>query len=96
MIENEDWRIKFAGLMALSQMAEHVESMQDLLPPTYLVFNLIQHDNPIIRTACFHVLGQFAQDKTSEFIQSVSEASLQAAITGLNDSVGYIDASIEE
>lgn len=87
MIEAGDWRLKYTGLMTLSQIAEHAPSMSELEPVILVLFNYVHDDHPAIKAACFHCLGQFCVDLKPDFQKSYSAQIFEACTLGLQDKV---------
>jgi hypothetical protein len=64
---NQDWRYKNAGLMALSQVGEYLDETAKIAPMIPVVIQHLQHPNPKIRYAALHCIGQMADDMTEDF-----------------------------
>lgn len=90
MIEAEDWRLKYTGLMTLSQIAEHVPSISELEPIILILFSFVREDHPAIKAACFHCLGQFCVDLKPEFQKNYDTQIFEACILGLQDKVPVV------
>lgn len=87
MLQSEDWRIKYAGIMTLSQIGEHIESLDDLAPVLMVIFDFVKQDNAAIKAACFHCLGQFCVDNKPDFqIRYCNELFVTCGM-GLEDKV---------
>jgi importin-5 len=54
---NEDWRYKNAGLMALSQVGEYLEDVKTISPMIPTVVEHLTHPVPKIRFAALHCIG---------------------------------------
>merc|ERR1712048_717860 len=66
MLNSDDWKMKNAALMALSQVGEYMENLKDIEPILSTINNHINHENPRIRYACLHGLGQISDDMCPE------------------------------
>lgn len=53
-----DWRYKYAGYMAYSQVGEYIEDLTQIsgMVPK-LVFDMGQHYHPYVRYAAIHCIG---------------------------------------
>lgn len=87
MIEADDWRLKYTGLMTLSQIAEYVPSIGELEPVILVLFSYVRDDHPAIKAACFHCLGQFCIDLKPEFQKIYCAEIFEACNLGLQDKV---------
>lgn len=88
MLQSEDWRMKFSGIMSLSQIGEHVESLDDLAPVILIIFDYVKQDNAAIRAACLHCLGQFCIDNKPDFQLKYCNELFMICGAGLEDKVG--------
>lgn len=87
LLESSDWRQVYTGLMILSQMGEHVTSLDELTPVIMVVIGFVKQDHPMIRAACFHCFGQFCRDNKPEFQQKYHQQVFEASSFGLQDKV---------
>lgn len=69
MLQVEDWRYKFASLMALSEVGDHVDEVEDLKGIIQMLISHLSHENPMIRFAAIHSIGQTAESQRPEFQQ---------------------------
>lgn len=76
----QDWRYKNAGLMALSQVGEYIDDIQKIAPMIPIVVQHLTHPNEKIRYAALHCLGQIADDMTEEFQDNFHESVLPALL----------------
>ena len=67
LANDQDWRYKNAGLMALSQVGEYLDDTQKIAPMVPVIIQHLLHSNPKIRYAALHCIGQMADDMTEEF-----------------------------
>lgn len=89
---NDDWRFKNAGLMALSQVGEYIDDIQKITPMIPVVVQHLVHPNPKIRYAALHCIGQIADDMTEDFQENFHESVLPALIQMLDDPVPRVQA----
>jgi hypothetical protein len=89
---NEDWRYKNAGLMALSQVGEYLDDIQKIAPMVPVVIAHLQHPVPKIRYAALHCIGQMSDDMTEEFQEAFHESVLPAATLILDDPIPRVQA----
>ena len=92
LANNDDWRYKNAGLMALSQVGEYLDDVQKIAPMVPNVINHLQHPNPKIRYAALHCIGQMADDMTEDFQDSFHEMVLPALTLMLDDPIPRVQA----
>ena len=93
MMAVENWKYKLAALMALSQVGEYmVNKMEDIRAILELVNNFIQHENPRLRYASCHVLGQFADDLSPNFQNIYHAQFLQMMVPRLEDPIPRVKA----
>ena len=93
MMNIDNWKYKLAALMALSQVGEYmIEKMEDIRAILELVNSFIQHENPRLRYACCHVLGQFADDLSPNFQKIYHAQFLQMMVPRLDDPIPRVKA----
>jgi hypothetical protein len=64
---DEDWRYKHAGIMAFSQVGEYVDEPAKIGIMIPVVLQACVHQNPMIRYAALHCIGQLADDMPEDF-----------------------------
>lgn len=93
MMAVENWKYKLAALMALSQVGEYmIDKMNDIAAILVLVNSFVEHENPRLRYACCHVLGQFADDLSPKFQDMYHQQFLQMIVPRLEDTVPRVRA----
>lgn len=92
LANNDDWRFKNAGLMALSQVGEYLDDIQKITPMVPVVIAHLQHPVPKIRYAALHCIGQMADDMTEDFQEAFHESILPAVAQMLADPVPRVQA----
>jgi hypothetical protein len=66
MFTQADWRYKNAAIMALSQVGEYIDDIQEVAPIVKLVLSLYKDPNPKIRYSVCHCIGQISDDMKPE------------------------------
>jgi hypothetical protein len=92
MANDEDWRYKNAGLMAFSQVGEYIDDIKNIGAMMPVVLQHLQHQNPRIRYAALHCIGQISDDMTEDFQETYGQQVLPALIQGLADQVPRVSA----
>ena len=67
MANDSDWRYKHAGIMAFSQVGEYVDDIEKIKGMVPVVLQHLTHENPKIRYAALHCIGQLSDDMPGEF-----------------------------
>lgn len=88
LLESNDWKQVYTGLLTLSQMGEHVSSLDELAPVIMVVLSFAKQEHPLIRAACFHCFGQFCRDNKPEFQHKYFQQVFEVSALGLQDKVG--------
>ena len=57
LLQHQDWRYKYASIMALSQVGEYIEEINEIKPIIDLVTPMLQDPTPMIRYAVCHAIG---------------------------------------
>lgn len=85
---NEDWRFKNAGLHILSQIGEFSNDISMFDGPLLQsLLDHLNHENPKIRYATIHCIGQLALDLKNEFTEKYHENIILPLIEKLNDPI---------
>ena len=93
MMAVDNWKYKLAALMALSQVGEYmIDKLEDIQAILQLVHNFIEHENPRLRYACCHVLGQFADDLSPKFQNMYHSQFFQMMVPRLEDPIPRVRA----
>lgn len=92
MIANSDWRFKNAALMAFSQVGEYIENISDIGAMVPVVNGALSHENPKVRFAALHCIGQISDDMTEDFQEAYGKELLPAMIKTLDDPVPRVSA----
>jgi hypothetical protein len=62
-----DWRYRNAAIMALSQVGEYIDEINEVGPIVNIVLNFCKDPNPKIRYSICHCIGQISDDMKPEF-----------------------------
>lgn len=89
---DDDWRYKHAGIMAFSQVGEYVDDASKIGVMVPVVLNACGHQNPKIRYAALHCIGQLSDDMPEEFHKSYGNDVLPVICGLLSDSVPRVQA----
>ena len=87
MFASDDWKMKHAALMAQSQVGEYMEKIEDIEPILTTIMNHINHDNPRIRYACLHCIGQLSDDMAPEIEVKYHKEILPQLMARVNDPI---------
>ena len=66
-MSGNDWKQNNAALMAFSQVGEYIEDVETLATMVTVVLAHLTHENPRIRYAALHCIGQISDDMTEDF-----------------------------
>mmetsp|Transcript_71880 Transcript_71880/g.83546 ORF Transcript_71880/g.83546 Transcript_71880/m.83546 type:complete len:1110 (+) Transcript_71880:60-3389(+) len=94
MMQNANWKFKFSALMTLSQVGEHVKSVDEVGPILMLVAKFLNDEHPKIRFAALHVLGQIADDCNPEFQTKFHESMVPLLVGKLDDPVPRVQSHV--
>lgn len=87
-----DWRFKHAGIMAFSQVGEYVDDPEKIKIMVPVIVDHCKHQNPKIRYASLHAIGQIADDMPEEFQKNYYTVVLPQVIFCLDDSVPRVQS----
>lgn len=87
MFQQADWRYQHAALMALSQVGEYIEEIEEIKPIVQVVLNFIQNPNPKLRYAVCHCLGQISDDMQPKFQETFTDSVLPVLIQSMYDPI---------
>jgi importin-5 len=82
-----DWRVVYAGLMALSEVLQYVEDENKLAEAFPIIHAQLANEACKIRYAAFHVLGQLCEDHGPDFQKKHHEVIVPRLVAGLRDPV---------
>ena len=87
MVRSEDWRCQHSALMSLSQVGEYIDDLNEFDPIVQFILNFVQSNNPKVRYAALHCLGQNAEDCRPTFQARYATSVLPSLLNSLNDNV---------
>lgn len=90
MLNHQDWRYKYAAVMALSQIGEYVEEAENIKPIVQILCSLMGDANPMIRYACCHAFGQISDDMQPEFQEKYGMDVYAKLVVALQDPVNRV------
>jgi importin-5 len=74
MLGNNDWRYKYTAVMALSQIGEYIEDVDKISSVLHMIVGFIKHENPMMRYAACHAIGQISDDMQPKFQEKFGDA----------------------
>lgn len=92
LLETGEWKKVFASFMALSQVGEYMEDVDEIKP---IVIKLIEHSShpePRVRYAVMHCLGQVSDDFAPKFQEFYHDKVLPIFLKAMDDSVPRVVA----
>lgn len=92
MLSQGDWRYQHAALMALSQVGEYIEEIDEIKPIMQVVMNYISNINPKLRYAVCHCIGQISDDMQPKFQEVFSDSILPTLIQTLYDPIPRVQS----
>jgi importin-5 len=92
LVRNDDWRCRHAALMALSQVGEYIEDLNQLKEIVIFILNYAYDSHPKVRYAFLHAIGQIADDMHPDFQERFHEQVIPLLLKTLNDSVPRVVA----
>ena len=69
VLQNNDWRYKYTAIMALSQIGEYIEDVEKISSVLQMIMGFLKHENPMMRYAACHAIGQISDDMQPRFQQ---------------------------
>lgn len=87
LLAQDGWKYKNAALMALSQVGEYIEDTADIEPILQEIANHVNHENPRIRYACLHCLGQLSDDMAPELEEKYHQVIIPMFMSRVDDPV---------
>lgn len=78
--------------MAFSQVGEYIEDVKGIAAMVPQVLEHLKHQNPKVRHAALHCIGQISDDMTEDFQEEYGNVVLPALIATLCDPVPRVSA----
>ncbi|CAG9316983.1 unnamed protein product [Blepharisma stoltei] len=91
---SEDWRVKYAALMTISELGQFIEEAEkiaEIVP--VLQAHTSPNLHPKIRYAAYHCIGQLSEDYEEEFQSAHHQAVVPLLVAGIADSIPRVAAS---
>lgn len=94
LLTQPNWKMHHAAIMAMSQIGEYIFDKIETDVPNIvnLVSQFSSNENPRIRYACCHLLGQFAEDLNPNFQEMFHEQYFKIVLPLLNDKIPRVVA----
>lgn len=89
---DSDWRYKNAAIMAFSQVGEYIDDIKNIGAMVPIILTHLKHQNPRIRYAALHCIGQISDDMTEDFQETYGADVLPALVATLDDPVPRVSA----
>jgi hypothetical protein len=87
LIKTGEWKKMFASFMALSQVGEYMEDVEEIRPIVQLLKNSSTHPEPRVRYAVIHCLGQIADDFAPKFQEVYHDEVIPVLMERMDDPV---------
>lgn len=90
MVKVDDWRYQYAALMALSQVGEYIDDIEEIDPIMKIILQFLESPHPKVRYAAIHCIGQLAADMKGDFARRYHANLIPLLLNVLNDNVPRI------
>lgn len=87
MLQNNDWKMRNAAILTISQIGEYISDKNEIKNMMEIITTQITSNNPRIRYACCHVLGQLAEDLSPDFQQNFHVEFFKITLPLLEDPI---------
>lgn len=88
MLKDANWKMKHAAVMTISQFGEYLDDKdEEVKGLVNIIAENSNSENPRIRYACCHSLGQFADDLAPDFQDNYHEIYFKIMLPRLEDPV---------
>ena len=67
LLTQPDWRYQYTAVMALSQIGEYIEDVSHISSIIEMIGGYLGSDNPMLRYASCHAIGQISDDMQPKF-----------------------------
>ena len=92
LLSTGEWKKIFASFMALSQVGEYMEDVEEIKPIVIKLIENINHKEPRVRYSVLHCLGQISDDFAPKFQEFYHQDLLPVLINSMNDPVPRVVA----
>mmetsp|Transcript_58138 Transcript_58138/g.66994 ORF Transcript_58138/g.66994 Transcript_58138/m.66994 type:complete len:1102 (-) Transcript_58138:178-3483(-) len=93
-MKGDNWKHSFNAIMIISQVGEHISNVEDLKPIIQLAIGSLDYENPKIRYAALHAIGQLAEDCAPEFQSRFPELIVPPLLEKLDDEVPRVQGHV--
>jgi len=90
--QTDDWRMKYAGLMTISELAQFIAEIEKISEIVMVACANSNSSNPKIRYAAYTVIGKLSEDFENEFQADHHHQVIPILLAGINDSVPRVSA----
>ncbi|EAR88916.3 importin protein (macronuclear) [Tetrahymena thermophila SB210] len=87
LLQHNDWRYNFSAIMALSQVGEYIDDVATVQPIVDTVLKFLNNENPMLRYAVFHAIGQISDDMKPDFQVKYKDNIMPILLKYLDDPV---------
>ena len=91
-VTSDDWRIRYAALMAISELGQFIEEQEKIAELVPILVNHATAKHPKIRYAAFHCIGQLSEDYEENFTEAHHAVLLPLLLNGIWDEVPRVKA----
>jgi hypothetical protein len=67
LLTSDNWKMKHSAFMAISQLGEYISEIDEIAPIIITIGKFIDNENPRVRYACCHAIGQLSDDMSPDF-----------------------------
>lgn len=92
LLKTGEWKKMFASFMALSQVGEYMEDVEEIRPIVQTLKSNSNHPEPRVRYAVLHCLGQMSDDFAPKFQEVYHADILPVLLDRMNDTVPRVVA----
>lgn len=92
LLKTGEWKKMFASFMALSQVGEYMEDVEEIRPIVQTLKMNADHPEPRVRYAVLHCIGQISDDFAPKFQEVYHEEILPLLLERMNDPIPRVVA----
>ena len=90
LVKMNNWRYRYSALMGLSQVGEYISDVQEMNHVVDFTLNFFKDENPKVRYAALHCIGQFSDDAKIIFQERYTEKVLPNLIKMFSDPISRV------
>jgi hypothetical protein len=91
-VQSEDWRIRYAALMAISELGQFIEETNKIAELVPILVTHAASAHPKIRYAALHCIGQLSEDYEEKFTEAHHSTLIPILLSGLADPISRVRA----